>query len=256
MLRGAWCGAGLLLLSLAAAAPAAAQQGETADHWQFVVSPYLLLPHMNGTVGVGPVNIDLDASPGDIFSNLKFGAMLVVEAKKGPWAIGMNGLYMNLGNDMSKLIGPNGGVTLSGSAEAKQGVVELTGFREVSPFLELLAGGRVNFVGTTLAVDAPNDVLSADISQTWFDPFVGGRLRVPGTGRWRIAARGDIGGFGVGSDLAWQARGTVGYQVSRLLEVAAAYWVVNMDYKGDLKNGTFRYDVTTFGPELALAFHF
>ncbi len=56
---------------------------------------------MDGTVAVGPIQSDIDVSPGDIFDNLQFGAMLAAEAGNGEWAIGFDGLYMDLGKDGS-----------------------------------------------------------------------------------------------------------------------------------------------------------
>ena len=55
--------------------------------------------------------------------------------------------------------------------------------------------------------------------------------------------------------LAWQVHPKVGYRVSRLVEVAAAYRVFSMDYSGS-GNPAFVYDMRTFGPELGVALHF
>ena len=41
----------------------------------------------------------MDTDPSDIFSDLQFGAMLFAEAKNHQWAIGFDGLYMDLGKD-------------------------------------------------------------------------------------------------------------------------------------------------------------
>lgn len=69
-----------------------------------------------------------------------------------------------------------------------------------------------------------------------------------------LSLRGDIGGFGVGSDLAWQVHGKAGYRFSELFGLDLAYRVISMDYeKGD---PGFVYDMRIFGPELGLVFHF
>jgi hypothetical protein len=230
-------------------------QAPADDGWQFTVTPYLLLPNMSGTIGLGPVTAEVDASPEDIFSNLQFGAMLGAEARKGPWAIGFDGLYMDLGQDATVQTA-SGTELVSGSVDGYQGAVELTGFRRLTRFLDVLVGGRLNFVGSSIRIDGIDQVREGGIDETWFDPFVGVRLTAPSTGKWLLAARGDVGGFGIGSDFAWQVRGTVGYRVSRLISVAAAYWAVGMDYENDTSTPTFKYDVTTFGPEFGVMFHF
>lgn len=40
---------------------------DDADGWDFVVAPYLLLPHMNGEVNVGGTPSDVDVGPSDVF---------------------------------------------------------------------------------------------------------------------------------------------------------------------------------------------
>ena len=99
---------GALGLAIGAPRPAVAQSA-SADQWQFVVVPYFLFPHMDGRIGLGPVTVAVESSPSDIFSNLQFGAMLAAEAKHGPWAIGLNGMYMDLGKELETITGPGGG---------------------------------------------------------------------------------------------------------------------------------------------------
>jgi hypothetical protein len=245
---------GVLGLVIVAPRPALAQV-PTDDKWHFMLAPYVLFPHMSGDIGLGPLDVEVNSSPSDVFDNLQFGAMLAAEAKKGPWAIGFNGMYMDLGKEKERIIGP-GLVTLNGELGAYQGAVELTGFRALTPFFEVLAGGRLNFIGADVALSANEASLNQDFDQTWFDPFVGVRLTAPDTGRWTVSLRGDIGGFGVGSSFAWQARARIGYRVSKLFEIGAAYWVSGMDYETGSGNTEFRYDVTSFGPQIGVGFHF
>ena len=233
-------------LATGVAGSANAQVNPPDDRWHFVVSPYLLAPNMKGTTGVGDLTVDVDASPGDIFSHLQFGAMLVMEAARGPWAVAIDGIYMNLNQS-----GASG--QLSADVGMKQGALELTGFRRVTGWAEVLAGGRLNALSADLeAVGLQTRSRSAD--KTWFDPFIGARLQAPDTGKWLLSLRGDVGGFGVGSDLAWQVHGKAGYRFSQLFELDLAYRVISMDYeKGD---PAFLYDMRIFGPELGLVFHF
>ena len=81
-----------------------AAQGD-ADGWDFVVAPYLLVPHMNGDVAVRSIPAVVDVGPSDIFENLDFGAMLYLEMANPDWAITLDGLYMDLGaSTLSKII--------------------------------------------------------------------------------------------------------------------------------------------------------
>lgn len=83
----------------------------------------------------------------------------------------------------------------------------------------------------------------------------GARVRVPGTGKWDLVLRGDIGGFGIGSDLAWQVSPKVGYRFSKLFELGIASRVISMDYTGS-GDPAYRYDMRIYGPEVGLGFHF
>jgi hypothetical protein len=65
-----------------------------------------------------------------------------------------------------------------------------------------------------------------------------------------------IGGFGVGSDFAWQIYPIVGYRFSDLFELAGSYRAMSMDYTSDEGSDEFVYDLTTFGPQLGLPLHF
>ena len=223
-----------------------AQVASPDGRWTFTVTPYLLVPTMKGTSGIGDLQVDVHASPGDIFSHLQFGAMLLMEANNGTWGVAVDGIYMNLTQDGAS-------DRISAEAGMKQGALELTGFRRVTGWAEVLVGGRLNRLSAelqTLGLQARSK--SAD--QTWFDPFIGARLQVPNVGKWMLTLRGDVGGFGVGSDLAWQVVPKVGYRFSKLFELNAAYRVISMDYnQGD---PAFLYDMRIFGPEIGLAFHF
>ena len=225
-----------------------AQQPGDADgpgRWRFVVAPYLLFPYMDGTVTVRAFDISVDANPGDIFDRLQFGAMLYLEANNGTWGVSLDGIYMNL---------EQGAERVPLEAGMKQGAVELTGYRRVAEWAELLLGGRLNVLSASLIGEG--GIIDREDDKVWFDPFLGARLRVPGTRKWHLAIRGDVGGFGVGSDFAWQVYPVVGYRFSRLFELAVAYRWIDMDYKTGSGEDAFRYNMTIFGPEVGLLFHF
>ena len=51
-------------------------------------------------------------------------------------------------------------------------------------------------------------------SKWWFDPIVGLRLHSNSPGRFNAAVYGEVGGFGVGSDFAWQIFPVVSVRVA------------------------------------------
>lgn len=71
--------------------------------WNFLIEPYLMLPYMNGSTGVGNLpDVTVDANTGDIFSHLQMAAMLYGEAYTEDWAIGNDIIYMNLKQDAER----------------------------------------------------------------------------------------------------------------------------------------------------------
>jgi len=240
-------GAAIIALLAAAIGSAEAQSAPVDGRWRFAISPYLLMPYMAGTTGVGDLTVDVDATPGDIFSRLQFGAMLVAEANNGTWGVALDGIYMDL--EQSAVEG-----RLSATAGMQQTAVELTGLRRVTGWAEVLVGGRLNLLSAGLATKGLQ-ARSREGDEAWVDPYVGARLQVPGTGEWVVSFRGDVGGFGLGSDLAWQVQPRVGYRFSGLFELGVTYRVISMDYTGG-GAPAFRYDMRTYGPEVGFTFHF
>ncbi len=73
--------------------------------------------------------------------------------------------------------------------------------------------------------------------------------------RWGVRGEADIGGFGVGSDLTWNAQAvlTYGFTVAGYEAFAAAgYRALYWDYK----DGGFEWDVTMSGPILGAGVRF
>ena len=109
-------------------------------------------------------------------------------------------------------------------------------------------GGRYSFL--ELDLDTRGE-LSRNQQVDWIDPLVGGRLGVHFSEHWFMLFAGDVGGFGVGSDLAWSAMGLLGYK----WQGAGVEWAVLAGYKAlyqDYTTGSgarqFRWDVTMHGP--------
>ena len=196
---------------------------------------------MNGTTGIGPVDTEVDVGPSEIFSHLQFGLMLNVEGRKGPWAVALDAIYMDLEQDSE-----SGGLTVG----MEQSALELALFRRLGGAFEVLAGGRYNALGASIqgqAVDRSTD-------QTWFDPIVGFRVGTAETNKWSFSFRGDVGGFGVGSKLTIQLLPILGYRLSDTIGLAVGYRYIDVDYEND--DGSFRYDMTTFGPDLRVRIYF
>lgn len=225
---------------------------DAASKWHFLIEPYLMIPNMKGEVTVRrlpPTEVDADA--GNIFSALKFGGMLYLEAANNKWAISSDLIYMDLEKNVETGILITGGTT-----SAKQLAWELAGLRRIASWLEAGVAGRIVSLESGIDLQTITGNQSGSISKTWLDPVIVLRSQGAVQEKWLLQFRGDFGGFGIGSDFTWQIQANVGYRVSKLFQATVGYRVIAIDYdKGD---GTdrFLYDINTYGPVVRLGFNF
>ncbi|HUH27686.1 hypothetical protein [Gelidibacter sp.] len=230
-------------------------QSPSEKTWSFLLEPYVLFPFMNGDVGVGTLpNVTVDADVSDIFSNLKIGAMLYAEAHTEDWVISSDIIYMNLKQDVKRE-----GIINAGSLQAKQFAWELSGLRTVLPWLDLGLGARLNSLSTEvgLTINKPNEATNRNkkVSETWVDPILIARIKNASDEKIQYQFRGDIGGFGIGSDFAFQLQAYIGYRFSELFQLSAGYRIISMDYEKGSEENRFMYDVDTSGPVVRFGFN-
>jgi len=87
------------------------------------------------------------------------------------------------------------------------------------------------------------------------DPYVGFRGRYNFCEKFYFLAKADIGGFGVGSDLTWEASAALGCQLTKNIFAEAGYRYLAVDYHQGGQNG-LTYDVRTQGAEVTLGINF
>jgi hypothetical protein len=198
---------------------------------------------MSGTTAVRGREVDVDVSASDIFSNLQFGAMGLVVARKGKWGLGGDAIWMALGSTVRET-----------NVDLNQGAFAFYGLRRLGSAADLTLGMRVN----TLQGKLEFKTLGVDVSQdeTWVDPLVGLTLRSAREHRVRLQLYTEIGGFGVGSDFTWQIFPTLGIKLTDRLSLEVGYRWLDMDYSTGDGNERFAYDVLTQGPIGGLAFRF
>jgi hypothetical protein len=80
----------------------------------------------------------------------------------------------------------------------------------------------------------------------WFDPYVGLRGSYNFNKVFYTAVRGEIGGFGVGSDLMWEAEGVIGINLTRCIFTEVGYRALSVDYEND----GLLFDTITHGPQI------
>jgi len=243
------CSAIAILCS--AAAPARAQ-----EPWQFQITPYIWASALEGDVatlpGVPPASVD--ASFSDLLSNLDFAFMIAGEAHNGQFGFFADLFYANIVATGSS----PGPLYSTARLDAEIVYTTLTGFwrawSDEGAFLDLMAGAKLWSVDTEMALGA--GILAARTvshDESWFDPVIGFKTGGPFPGSKFFHGAGVlVGGFGVGSDLMWDANINIGYQWTDGFSTSLGYRYLAVDYS----RNEFLYDVAQHGPALSLSWRF
>lgn len=235
-----------MLAGLAAMAAFAAPA--QAEGWAFSFQPYFMAPYMDGSVGIGPVEARVSQSPSDIFSNLNWGLMGIFEANNGRFGVMVDLTYMDLDASRDGFIDRVGG---------HQGAYQANVLLRIQEHAEAYAGVRVNDLGLRISGTGPlGQPRSASRNQQWADPVVGMRVILPLSRAVDFTMVGDIGGFGIGSDLTFQVWPTFGFRITDSISAKLGYRAIYSDYETGSGARSFSYDVLTHGPTLGVQFRF
>jgi len=223
------------------ATPAVAQPAP--DRWNVLVAPYLMGAAMSGATTVRGVEVDVDMSASDVFSNLQFGAMGIVVARKGAWGFGSDLIWMALGTTVRDT-----------NVDFNQGAFAFYGLRQLGPAADVTFGLRVNTLQGELTFKGPDVTRNQD--KTWVDPIAGVILHTSADRRAQLRLYTEVGGFGAGSDFTWQVLPTVSVRLTQKASLDFGYRWLDVDYATGEGTELFRYDVLTQGPVVGFGFRF
>jgi hypothetical protein len=147
-----------------------------------------------------------------------------VELRKRRWGMLFDAMYVDFSDAFER--SPGSEVEISGGFAEAAGALAAANGRP----LELVFGVRYVALKTTVDV-AP--VPRADARKSWLDPLVGLRYAHAFNDRWSVTLRGDIGGFGVSSELATNVAATFGWRVGDKITLRGGYRVLQMDFDSD-----------------------
>ncbi len=225
-------------------------RAEGNNNWQFELTPYLWVVGMEGSTGPKNLEADVDMNFGDILDNLDKAFIINMEANKGQWSIWLDFIKMKLSKEGAA--GP-----FNVDLGMKQMLTEVAVAYQLPEHehIDLFVGGRYADVDATLTFDGMGPVgigRQAVFGDSWVDPLLGIRGTWNLSDKWNIRARGDIGGFGVGSDFSWHAILTAKYQLNETISFKIGYRYLDIDYDD---NG-FVYNMATSGITAGVGFRF
>ena len=232
----------------------------TEGEWEYSLAPlYLWAMSMNGSSQIGPVSAPLELDfKDDVFENLEAVFTLHFEAKKNDLTIFSELSYVDLGPSTEL---PTGQVV---NVSFKSTLFELGAMYEVAETersdWEVLGGLRYSKQELNasnlpqLPAPLPPIPSSIDVSESWWDVFIGGRVQTRITDKWRFVGRADIGTGG--SDLVWNVTGLFDYRFKDWGSLFVGYKWMDYDYDNG-KSGSDRYafDAMMEGPITGLNFY-
>jgi len=230
--------------------------------WTFEAAVPVWIPGISGTFGEGGVSVDSEGGLGELFdasSDLKFAFVGAFSAQRGPWRFGVDGFGARMGGDVrfkltdGTLVDAElGAIIAAARIGYRVWTKPLCLFGSKSCLkVDAYAGARLYyaFFEVTLPIGP-----KLDASKTWVDPIVGLAAELPIGRRWVVHATGDVGGFGVGADLAFWATAGVEYRFTRVFSLAAGWAIMSSDFETGRGAKEFRWNLTLSGPQLIAAF--
>ncbi len=266
-----------------------------ADRWRFQLVPYAWLPAMRGSVTVLGMKQPVSLSLCDLFplvDELDVIVPLQVQARHGRWKFWLDVQYIKMSDRQRQritrqmVVGPlalNVIVDMTADVTMQMLLSEFgvdyellklpLGQRQTSALrFDVRAGGRYVYMKSELEISAqifgqlvgPRNVvpfvggltMDSGGSREWIEPLVGAAVWWDVNDRLRLMARGDIGGFGLGSDLTWQVVGGAEWDLCDWAALFAGYRLLDIDFEEGSGQSKFAFDVQMHGPYLAVIFRF
>lgn len=231
------------------------QDTATGSSWSFTAAPYLWATGLDGSVGVlgfpaQPVDLDF----GDILERLDIGFMGVLEARNGPYVVGIDVTYARLSQSVDA---PIGVAANSAEATVRNTMVTVVGGYDIAPGpatdVDLVAGLRYWSVENGLRfVGGPLDGVEAADGGDWIDPVLGVKFRTSVGEKWELAGWGLAGGFGAASEHMWDVMAGAAYKPGANNSLFVGFRATGVDYSQD----GFTFDVIQSGPVIGGVFRF
>lgn len=260
----------------------ASVQANHCKDWTFELSTPGWVPWVEGQQTVVGQSVDVQSDPFRIIDHLyKMPVMGDFEARNEQYGFYADVLYGGESYKQSALKTTRG-ATISEALGLKTqttvaefGLVFVLGKwrdRCKSTALDLLIGARYWHVDASLKLDLTEEVsvpgirlereyaVAEELGVHWVDPMIGVRIRRDlGNGKkWRL--RGDVAGFGAGSDFTWNLETTYEFPVCKSrfqnLHQVIGYRLLDVDYSTENTSARFDFDYFLHGPILGLSMTF
>ena len=215
--------------------------------WRLDAFVYYWSASLDGDLSVDGQDVELDRGDGVSGDASLSGFLGHFEAGRGPWSFAIAPMFVRVESDGDASAGVDADVEID--AQVHDGFVA----RQIAGPWQWLAGARY------CEVEAEVDLTpggAPDAIAAWVDPIVGVRYVGDLGERVSLRARADVGGFGVGSDFAWNASALLGYRFSPGFSAHLGYRALSVDFDEGSAGDRVAYDLSLYGPILGVALSF
>jgi len=228
-----------------------AQTTATDDEWHFMVAPLFFWGQStDGTTEIGPVTTPLSLNfKDDVLENLSAVFTIHFEAQKGDWTIFTEYQYVDLDPSVATPIGSTADIDFTNQL-GEIGVtykVATLGINDI----QVLGGARYTRQDTDVKLNPGPQLV--DVTEHWWDGFIGLRVFTHISENWTFLGRGDIGTGG--SDFVWNLVAMFDYQFKDWGSVFFGYRMLDYDYESGSGMDRYAFDAFQQGPVGGLAFY-
>lgn len=219
---------------------------EKNDTFRFELTPYLWAASIKGTTATGGDESPPADSDYNFFAldNLDGVASATFTAHKNQWGLLFDFLYVAY-EDTFKEATP-----LQVTPRLEGTIIEFAGAYAPASIdnLEFIAGLRQQDITVSLALLNRKP----EQSVSWIDPFAGAIYSLPLKDNFYMTLRGDLGGFGIESELAVNAEAMFRYQMGNTFSLKFGYRYLKVKFDEDV----FLYDISLDGFLFGLGIRF
>lgn len=232
----------------------------TPKKFTFSIMPYAWFASIGGTVG----QFDGETygfNKGFTFDNLHMYAAFIGKFKYDRWSFVYDISYVNYKSFGATSSNPNLPNEISANTTAKQAVFDLFiaylfPSKSKKTMVDIYGGGRLWNLDLEATVTRPDGTVNPEpgYSNSWLDPVIGVNAEyvLDSKGKWGAWTKGDIGGFGVNSQMTWQMNVGVAYMLSPNWPLTLGFKYLGVNYYKNNLNWT----VNEYGPTLGIGFKY
>jgi opacity protein-like surface antigen len=236
--------------------PVATDKTSPKSPWEFDIGIPAWASGINGTVGVNGVTGHVHQSFTSLWDHLDSVVPLSMDLRYQKWGFHIDGQYMKLSTNFATRGIIYNSATLTQETAFANFNVNYRFLDSERWKVDASLGGRYTYMSLSGNLTSRFPAIIPNKNETgsaqWIDPIIGTDAKVHIYKPFSLMAWGDVGGFGVDSELTYQLYGGAEAQIARhfYMDVGYRYW------KDDYSYGGATFDVAFKGPEITFGANF